>query len=88
MVVATGYDLFKALEPNRHAAVEGNLAPIAVNAHQWIVLGIGFIVSFFVALAVVAWFMQWVRTRGFVPFAVYRIALGLAILAASVAGWL
>jgi undecaprenyl-diphosphatase len=87
MVVATGYDLFKALEPNRRTAVEGNLAPMAVNAHQWIVLGIGFIVSFFVALAVVAWFMQWVRTRGFVPFAVYRIVLGLAILAALLAGW-
>jgi undecaprenyl-diphosphatase len=87
MVVATGYDLFKTLEPNRRTAVEGNLAPMAVNAHQWIVLGIGFIVSFFVALAVVAWFMQWVRTRGFVPFAVYRIVLGLAILAALVAGW-
>ena len=87
MVVATGYDLFKALEPNGRTTVEGNLAPLAVNAHQWIVLGIGFIVSFFVALAVVAWFMQWVRTRGFVPFAIYRIVLGLAILAALLAGW-
>ena len=62
--------------------MEGNLAPLAVNTHQWIVLAIGFVVSFFVALAVVAWFMQWVRTRGFVPFAVYRIVLGLAVLAA------
>ena len=60
--------------------MEGNLAPLAVNTHQWIVLAIGFVVSFFVALAVVAWFMQWVRTRGFVPFAVYRIILGLGVL--------
>jgi undecaprenyl-diphosphatase len=82
MVMATGYDLFKAVAPNRGTPVEGNLAPLAVNTHQWIVLAIGFVVSFFVALAVVAWFMQWVRTRGFVPFAVYRILLGLAILAA------
>ena len=36
--------------------------------------------SFFVALAVVAWFMNWVRARGFAPFAVYRIVLGLALL--------
>ena len=77
MVVATGYDLFKAVAPNRHTAVEGNLAPLAVSGHQWIVLAIGFVVSFFVALAVVAWFMQWVRTRGFVSFAVYRIVLGV-----------
>ena len=39
-----------------------------------------------VALAVVAWFMQWVRTRGFVPFAIYRIVLGVTILAALVYG--
>jgi undecaprenyl-diphosphatase len=33
-----------------------------------------------VALAVVAWFMHWVRQRGFVPFAVYRIVVGIAVL--------
>ena len=81
MVVATLYDLYKTLAPNRHTAVEGNLATLAVDAHQWIVLAIGFVISFIVALAVVAWFMQWVRKRGFEPFAVYRIALGLVLLA-------
>jgi len=30
---------------------------------------------------VVAWFMKWVRTRGFIPFAVYRIVIGVAVLA-------
>ena len=86
MIVATGYDLLKAITPNRKTAVEGNFAPLAVNAHEWVVLAIGFVVSFFVALAVVAWFMQWVRTRGFVPFAVYRIVLGLVVLAALIFG--
>jgi undecaprenyl-diphosphatase len=86
MIVATGYDLVKAIAPNRKTAVEGNLAPLAVNAHEWVVLAIGFVVSFLVALAVVAWFMQWVRTRGFVPFAVYRIVLGLVVLAALIFG--
>ena len=86
MVVATGYDLLKAIAPNRKTAVEGNLAPLAVNAHEWVVLAIGFVVSFFVALAVVAWFMQWVRTRGFVAFAVYRIVLGLVVLAGLIFG--
>jgi len=80
MVVATCYDLFKTVAPNRRTAFEGNLAPLAVNTHQWIMLAIGFIVSFIVAFAVVAWFMQWVRTRGFAPFAVYRIALGIVML--------
>jgi undecaprenyl-diphosphatase len=38
------------------------------------------VVSFIVAYGVVAWFMNWVRTRGFVPFAVYRIVVGAAVL--------
>jgi undecaprenyl-diphosphatase len=29
---------------------------------------------------VVAWFMNWVRSRGFAPFAVYRIVIGIAVL--------
>jgi undecaprenyl-diphosphatase len=79
MLVATAYDFLKAIAPNRRTEFEGNIAPLAVNAHQWIVLAIGFVVSFFVALAVVAWFMHWVRNRGFAPFAIYRIALGIVM---------
>jgi len=45
-----------------------------------VLLGIGFVVSFFVAWGVVAWFMNWVRSRGFVPFAIYRIVVGLAVM--------
>ncbi len=80
MIVATGYDLIKTIAPNRHTASEGNLAPLAVDAHQWIVLALGFAVSFVVALAVVAWFVRWVRDRGFAPFAIYRIIVGVALL--------
>jgi undecaprenyl-diphosphatase len=38
-------------------------------------------VSFLGAYATVAWFMAWVRRRGFVPFAVYRIVVGIFVLA-------
>ena len=51
-----------------------------VDAHGWLLIAIGAVVSFIVALAVVAWFIAWVRRRGFTPFAVYRIALGLIVL--------
>jgi undecaprenyl-diphosphatase len=77
MVVATGYDFLKTVMPRHH---EADIAPLTINAHQWIVLVIGFVVSFFVALMVVAWFMNWVRERGFVPFALYRIVLGIGLL--------
>ena len=77
MAVAVGYDFLKSVIPHHH---EAEIAPLTISAHQWVVLAIGFVVSFFVALAVVAWFMNWVRGRGFVPFAVYRILLGLGLL--------
>ena len=80
MAMAVAYDLLKTISPNRHTPTEGNLAPLAVTGYQWIVLAIGFVVSFIVALGVVAWFMRWVRARGFAPFAIYRIALGSVLL--------
>jgi undecaprenyl-diphosphatase len=79
MVVATGYDLLKTIRP-RHDAAEAGLAPVTMDAHGWIVLAIGFVVSFVVALGVVAWFMRWVRARGFAPFAIYRIVFGIILL--------
>jgi undecaprenyl-diphosphatase len=45
------------------------------------VLAIGFVVSFIVAYGSVAWFMGYVRKRGFAPFAVYRIIVGALVLA-------
>ena len=80
MVVATGYDLLKTLSPSRNTIGEGNIAPLAVDSHQWIVLAMGFVVSFIVALIVVAWFMRWVRTKGFAPFAIYRITLAIVLI--------
>src|SRR5690349_10967290 len=37
MVVATLYDLYKTLKPS-HNTTEGNLAPLTMDAHGWIVL--------------------------------------------------
>jgi undecaprenyl-diphosphatase len=78
MAAATLYDLAKSLRP--HGEAPGAIGAMPHTAHAWLVLGIGFVVSFVVAYAVVAWFMSWVRGRGFAPFAVYRIVLGAAVL--------
>ena len=83
MAVAVSYDFLKAVIPHHH---EAEIAPLTMTPHNWIVLAIGFVVSFFVALAVVAWFMNWVRARGFMPFAVYRILLGLGLLTLLIRG--
>jgi undecaprenyl-diphosphatase len=78
MVVATGYDLLKSLRGKG----ENPLGVSQIDAHGWLLLAIGFVVSFIVAYGSVAWFMAWVRRRGFTPFAVYRIIVGSAVLAA------
>ena len=78
MVVATCYDLLKSLRP--HHGEPSAIGTMPSDAHHWIVLVIGFVVSFIVAYGVVAWFMNWVRTRGFTVFAIYRILLGAFVL--------
>jgi len=88
MFVATGYDLLKTIRPHHDGATEAGLAPLTMTGHNWVLVAIGFIVSFVVALGVVAWFMRWVRARGFAPFAIYRIALGIALLIAIARGTL
>lgn len=76
MIVATGYTLLKSLRGKG----ENPIGVSHLTSEQWIILGIGFVVSFVVAYASVAWFMAWVRKRGFAPFAVYRIVVGIAVL--------
>ncbi len=76
MVAATGYTLFKSLRGKG----ENPIGVSQIDAHGWIVLAIGFIVSYIVAYASVAWFMAYVRKRGFAPFAVYRIIIGTLVL--------
>jgi undecaprenyl-diphosphatase len=79
MTAATLYDLVKSV--GLFGMPEENpIGATGIDAHGWVVLAIGFFVSFVVAYGVVAWFMHWVRRRGFAIFAVYRIALGTAIL--------
>jgi len=77
MVVATCYDLLKSL----HGKGANPIGVSQIDPHGWIVLAIGFVVSFVVAYAAVAWFMAWVRKRGFTPFAIYRIIVGGLLLA-------
>ena len=79
MVAATGYDLLKTLHP-RQKAGEAAIAPLHVNTHGYIILGIGLVVSFLVALGVVEWFLQFVRKHGFAVFAIYRILLAIVLI--------
>jgi undecaprenyl-diphosphatase len=76
MAAATLYTLFKSLRGKG----ENPIGVSEIDPHGWIVLAIGFVVSFMVAYASVAWFMGYVRKRGFAPFAIYRIIVGALVL--------
>jgi undecaprenyl-diphosphatase len=78
MIAATGWDLFKEIHTSKAAGAAA--AHVVMNPERWIVLLIGTVVSFIVALGVVEWFLMWVRKHGFTVFAIYRILLGTALL--------
>ena len=59
MAAATGLDLLKS---GRH-----------MSGSQYELLGIGFLGAFITALITVKWFIGYVKTHTFIPFAVYRI---------------
>ncbi|MGA3012374.1 MAG: undecaprenyl-diphosphate phosphatase [Terracidiphilus sp.] len=75
MIAATIWDLKKEVFPSG-----GGAAHVVMTTDNWIVLAIGFGVSFIVAWGVVEWFLHWVRKHGFTVFAIYRILLGSALL--------
>lgn len=66
MTAATAYSLLK------HGS--------KVSGDEWAALGIGFAVSFIVALAVIAFLMKYIQKHDFKPFGYYRMALGIGIV--------
>ena len=48
---------------------------------------VGTVVSFLVALVVVRWLLRYISTHTFTPFAWYRIAFGIVVLATWQFGW-
>lgn len=72
LFAATGYEFFR----NRALVGGGDLSMIAV----------GFVAAFVSAFLVVRWLLRYVAHHDFVPFAWYRIAFGLVILATAYAG--
>src|SRR6202171_6667688 len=77
LAAATCYDLLKSVRGKGDNAIGVS----HIEAHGWVVLLIGFVISFIVAYGTVAWFLSWVRKHGFAPFAVYRIMVGILVLA-------
>jgi undecaprenyl-diphosphatase len=64
MLAATGLDLIKNAS--------------SFSAAQSTVLAVGFIASFIVAMLSIKFLLAYVRTRTFIPFGIYRIAVAVA----------
>jgi undecaprenyl-diphosphatase len=74
MYAATGYELLKVLH--------GGGA-----AHEdWTALAVGFVVSAITAFVAVKWLLGYIVGHRFTPFAIYRIAFGVALLLLVPAG--
>ncbi len=74
LTAASLYDLWK----HRHE----------ISNDGYELIGIGFVVSFIVALAVIHWLIRYVAQHSFVVFGWYRLVAGLALAAACAAGWI
>ncbi|SFP07125.1 undecaprenyl-diphosphate phosphatase [Hydrogenimonas thermophila] len=66
MLAATAYDILK-----HHSEFDFSQAQA---------LGVGFVTAFIVALAIIKWFLSFVKKHSFIPFGIYRIVVGLIFL--------
>jgi undecaprenyl-diphosphatase len=80
MIAATVWDLVKEIHHGHSASGTLSASHVAMTSQLWIVLIIGTVVSFLVALGVVEWFLYWVRRHGFTVFAIYRILFSIVLL--------
>jgi undecaprenyl-diphosphatase UppP len=83
---AAEFSFFLAM-PTMVGAFVYELAAVQLSADRGLTIGIGFVMAFVAALVVVKPFLRYVTRVGFAPFAWYRIALGLVLLAAAARGW-
>ncbi len=80
-IAAAEFSFFLAI-PTMCAASAYSLLKynIPLSVHQIAILATGFIVSFIVALLVIAGFMRFITRQNFIPFGIYRIILGVMVL--------
>jgi undecaprenyl-diphosphatase len=71
MIAATGYKLLKTYKSNPE---------ILHDKHNLMLLGLGNVVAFIVAMLAIKFFITYLQKHGFKVFGVYRIILGIIVL--------
>ena len=86
---AAEFTFFLAM-PTMAAAFAHDLLEVRhdLGSARGLEIAVGFVMAFLSSALVIKPFLSYVRRSGFAPFAWYRIALGLALLAAVAAGWM
>ena len=86
---AAEFTFFLAM-PTMAAAFAHDLLEVRhdLGSARGLEIAVGFVMAFVASAVVVRPFLNYVRRSGFAPFAWYRIALGLVLLAAVAAGWM
>lgn len=86
---AAEFSFFLAI-PTMLAATTYSLTKHGFNfsAEQWLVLGVGSVFSFFVALASVHFLMSYVKRHSFAAFGYYRIVLAAIVILALALNWI
>ena len=86
---AAEFTFFLAM-PTMAAAFAHDLLEVRhdLGSARGLEIAVGFVMAFAASALVVRPFLNYVRRSGFAPFAWYRIALGLVLLAAVAAGWM
>ncbi|HEY4581910.1 MAG TPA: undecaprenyl-diphosphate phosphatase [Lysobacter sp.] len=74
MFAATGYELVDVLRSGEAAG------------EDWTALAVAFVASALTAFAAVKWLLRYIQTHRFTAFAVYRLVLGVVLLALVPAG--
>lgn len=86
-VAAAEYSFFLAIPVMFGQALLNILkAQGTLSASEWIALGIGFVVSFIVALAVIGSFISYLQKKPMKVFAIYRIIFAFVVLGVGMLG--
>ncbi len=83
--------LYREVRPHAATSATGEIGETAqagerAVAPAWGPLAGASVVAFVVGYAAIAWFLRYVSAHGFAPFVVYRIGLGLLLLALVLGG--
>lgn len=82
-VLSSGfYELYKTIKTPCTAAMRGCTPEVFTMTETWVATGVAFVVG----LAVIIFFMSYISKRSFLPFVVYRLALGVALIVLLLTG--